>query len=65
MVSKYIDGIDECKCTIVIGGFPKGHFSDDISNFLDNSYLIGKIKLEAHVVIARVLYECEKKMFIS
>jgi rRNA small subunit pseudouridine methyltransferase Nep1 len=65
VVSKYIDGIDHCQCTIVIGGFPKGHFSDDISNFLDNSYSIGKTKLEAHVVIARVLYECEKKMSIA
>jgi rRNA small subunit pseudouridine methyltransferase Nep1 len=65
VVSKYIDGTDPCQCTIVIGGFPKGHFSDYISNYLDNSYSIGKTKLEAHVVIARVLYECEKKMSMA
>ncbi len=65
VVSKYIDRFDDCRCAIVIGGFPKGHFSDNISKFLDNSYSIGKITLEAHVVIARVLYECEKMLFIS
>jgi rRNA small subunit pseudouridine methyltransferase Nep1 len=65
LVSKYIDRFDDCRCAIVIGGFPKGHFSDNISKFLDNSYSIGKITLEAHVVIARVLYECEKMLFIS
>lgn len=65
VVSKCFDGIDECQSTIVIGGFPKGHFSEDISNLLDNLYSVGKIRLEAHVVIARVLYECEKKMLIS
>ena len=65
VVSRCIDRIDECQCTIVIGGFPKGHFSEDTCILLDNLYSIGKITLEAHVVIARVLYECEKKMFIS
>jgi rRNA small subunit pseudouridine methyltransferase Nep1 len=65
VVSRYIDGTDPSQCTIVIGGFPKGHFSDYISNYLDNSYSIGKTKLEAHVVIARVLYECEKKMSMA
>ena len=64
VVSKYIDRFDDCLCAIVIGGFPKGRFSDNISNFLDNSYSIGKITLEAHVVIARILYECEKILFI-
>jgi rRNA small subunit pseudouridine methyltransferase Nep1 len=65
VVSKYINGSDQCQCTIVIGGFPKGHFSDYISNCLNNSYSIGKTKLEAHVVIARVLYECEKRMSMA
>jgi rRNA small subunit pseudouridine methyltransferase Nep1 len=65
VVSKYIDGTDQSQCTIVIGGFPKGHFSEYISNYLVNSYSIGKTKLEAHVVIARVLYECEKKMAMT
>ena len=65
VVSKYINGTERSQCTIVIGGFPKGHFSDCISNYLDNSYSIGKTKLEAHVVIARVLYECEKRMYMA
>jgi rRNA small subunit pseudouridine methyltransferase Nep1 len=65
LVSKYINRFDDCRCAIVIGGFPKGHFSDKISKLLDSSYSIGKITLEAHVVIARVIYECEKMLSIS
>jgi rRNA small subunit pseudouridine methyltransferase Nep1 len=44
----------------VVGGFPKGQFSDDTSKIFSCSYSIGELKLEAHVVIARILYECEK-----
>jgi rRNA small subunit pseudouridine methyltransferase Nep1 len=44
----------------VIGGFPKGHFSNDTSRIFSCSYSIGELKLEAHIVIARILYECEK-----
>jgi rRNA small subunit pseudouridine methyltransferase Nep1 len=44
----------------VIGGFPRGHFSDDTSKMFSCSYSIGEFKLEAHTVIARILYECEK-----
>jgi rRNA small subunit pseudouridine methyltransferase Nep1 len=44
----------------VIGGFPKGHFSDDTSRVFSCLYSIGELKLEAHIVIARILYECEK-----
>lgn len=62
VVSKYIDRLN---VSIVIGGFPKGHFSTSITNVLDNTYSIGKISMESHVVIARVLYECEKLFSIS
>ena len=44
----------------VVGGFPKGHFSHDTNKVFSCSYSIGDLKLEAHVVIARILYECEK-----
>jgi rRNA small subunit pseudouridine methyltransferase Nep1 len=44
----------------VVGGFPKGQFSDDTSKIFSCSYSIGELKLEAHIVIARILYECEK-----
>ena len=49
---------------IVIGGFQKGHFSDGTSGHLDEVYAVDTSPLEAHVVIARVLYECEKKPFM-
>ena len=48
----------------VIGGFPRGHFSDDTSKMFSCSYSIGEFKLEAHTVIARILYECEKVLVL-
>jgi rRNA small subunit pseudouridine methyltransferase Nep1 len=45
---------------IVIGGFPKGHFSKDIESCLEKKYSISNISLEAHIVISRLLYEFEK-----
>src|SRR5205823_12276209 len=65
LVSKNIDVSGDCLCAIVIGGFPKGRFSSDISNFLGSLYSIANLTLEAHVVISRVLYECEKIFSIS
>jgi rRNA small subunit pseudouridine methyltransferase Nep1 len=47
-------------CMFVIGGFPKGHFSDQMKALFNCTYSIEDVGLEAHVVIARVLYECEK-----
>jgi rRNA small subunit pseudouridine methyltransferase Nep1 len=47
-------------CAFVVGGFPRGHFSESTIKLLGLTYSISEIGLEAHVVIARVLYECEK-----
>ena len=45
---------------IVVGGFAKGHFSENVARYLGPTYAISNIGLEAHVVIARILYEYEK-----
>jgi rRNA small subunit pseudouridine methyltransferase Nep1 len=47
-------------CTFVIGGFPKGHYSEYASKLFDSIYSIAHHAVESHVVIARILYECEK-----
>jgi rRNA small subunit pseudouridine methyltransferase Nep1 len=47
-------------CMFVVGAFPKGHFSEKTSQTFSCSYSIENIGLEAHVVIARILYECER-----
>jgi rRNA small subunit pseudouridine methyltransferase Nep1 len=47
-------------CAFVVGGFPRGHFSENTTKLLNLTYSISEIGLEAHVVIARILYECEK-----
>jgi len=48
---------------IVVGGFPRGHFSNNVSRKINYTYSISDLALEAHVVIARILYECEKILF--
>jgi rRNA small subunit pseudouridine methyltransferase Nep1 len=45
---------------LVVGGFAKGHFSENVTKSLGPTYSISNFMLEAHVVIARILYECEK-----
>ena len=54
-------GKDSC---IVVGGFAKGHFSDKILKRIDKLVSVDKNSLEAHVVISRVLYECEKRIIM-
>jgi rRNA small subunit pseudouridine methyltransferase Nep1 len=55
-------GKDSC---IVVGGFPKGHFSDQILKRMNNLVSVDKNPLEAHVIISRVLYEYEKELLCS
>lgn len=47
-------------CAVVVGGFPRGHFGEKTTRFLGPTYSLSSVGLEAHVVIARVVYECEK-----
>lgn len=49
---------------IVIGGFQKGHFSDSIKNKFTDLFSVGNTSMEAHVVVARMLYEYEKTIFM-
>ncbi|TLX70772.1 MAG: ribosome biogenesis protein [Thaumarchaeota archaeon] len=56
--------IDKDPC-IVVGGFPKGHFSDQILKRMTNLVSVDKNPLEAHVIISRVLYEYEKELLRS
>lgn len=51
-------------CCIVIGGFQKGHFSEEVQNRVDDLVSIGDSSFEAHVIIARLLYEYEKTIFM-
>jgi len=46
--------------TLVVGGFPRGHFTEHTSAHLDRLYSISRMPLEANVVIARAIYEYEK-----
>jgi len=49
---------------IVIGGFQKGHLSDLIENKITDLYSIGDESFEGHIVVARMLYEYEKTIFM-
>jgi rRNA small subunit pseudouridine methyltransferase Nep1 len=52
---------DSC---LVIGGFPKGHFSDEIKKRFEYIVNVDDAPLESHIVISRVLYEYEKTIFM-
>ncbi len=59
-IADYIASIDDP--ALVIGGFPRGHFTESTATHLDRVYSISSHALEAHVVIARALYEYEKRV---
>ena len=54
-------GKDSC---VVVGGFSKGHFSDTVLKRINNLVSVSKDPLEAHVIVSRVLYECEKRIIM-
>ena len=58
-IAKMIDN----DAAIVVGGFPRGHFPNTVSSKINYTYSISELALEAHLVIARILYECEKILF--
>jgi rRNA small subunit pseudouridine methyltransferase Nep1 len=45
---------------VVIGGFPKGHFSPETLKAFDEFVRIDERPLDAHVVASRLVYEIEK-----
>ncbi len=60
---KLVQTIDDDSC-IVIGGFPKGHFSETILKRINSLVSVDKNPLEAHVIISRMLYEYEKRIIM-
>ena len=51
-------------CCLVIGGFQKGQFSDIVNSRVDQLISIDDFSFEAHIVVARMLYEYEKTIFM-
>jgi rRNA small subunit pseudouridine methyltransferase Nep1 len=49
---------------VVVGGFQKGHFSDSVETKITDLYSVGDESFEGHVVVARMLYEYEKTIFM-
>ena len=49
---------------LIVGGFQKGHFSESIKNKINHLFSVDNLSYEAHVVIARILYEYEKTVFM-
>jgi len=50
------------KPSFVVGGFPRGHFSQSTVTNFDKLYSCHEFPLEAHVVIARIVYDFEKSL---
>jgi rRNA small subunit pseudouridine methyltransferase Nep1 len=49
---------------VVIGGFPKGYFSESVDLYFDKKYSISNMGLESQVVISRLIYEYEKNVLV-
>jgi len=49
---------------VVIGGFPKGHFSKNIESYFDKKLSVSDMGLESQIVISRLLYEFEKNILV-
>ena len=45
---------------VMVGGFPHGHFSKETLEVMDRLVRINDRPLEAHAVVARMMYEIEK-----
>jgi len=50
--------------SIIIGGFPKGHFSEKIKKRTDQLLSVDKNPLDSHIITSRILYEYEKTIFM-
>ncbi len=62
-LDKLVEQIEENSC-IILGGFQKGHFSNETQKIIDKSFSINDSSLEAHLVASRFAYEYEKTIFI-
>ena len=62
-LDKLVKQIEENSC-IILGGFQKGHFSNETEKIIDKSFSINDSSLEAHLVASRLAYEYEKTIFI-
>ena len=62
-LDKLVEQIEENSC-IILGGFQKGHFSNETEKTIDKSFSINDSSLEAHLVASRLAYEYEKTIFI-
>ncbi|ABX13521.1 ribosome biogenesis protein [Nitrosopumilus maritimus] len=60
---KIVSEINTDYC-LVFGGFQKGHFSDSIEKKFAQMYSVGNEPFEGHTVVARMLYEYEKTIFM-
>ena len=45
---------------VLVGGFPKGHFTPETTKALDLLLRVDSNPMDAHVVVARLVYEVEK-----
>jgi len=52
------------KATWIVGGFPHGHFGDDVKSIATDIISISKYSLAAHVVTARLCFAIEQKQGI-
>jgi rRNA small subunit pseudouridine methyltransferase Nep1 len=57
---KILDRRKEEKIMVVVGAFPRGHFSETLLDFVDEVVSIDVEPLEAWIVASRILYDYER-----
>ena len=60
---KVAEEMDDNTC-FVVGGFSKGQFFDKNKDYFNKIVSVDKNPLESHIIISRVLYECEKRIIM-
>jgi len=59
IVGEMLHREDPKRIAWIVGGFPRGHFDEDVKSVADKVVSISSYSLSAHVVTARLCYELE------
>lgn len=53
------------KLAVIVGGFQRGHFSEEITSLLDDLVSISRFPLSSHLVVCKILSEAEYAMEVE
>ena len=62
MVAESNSNVENSTCLWIVGGFARGHFSEETKSLADEIVSISRYHLAAHVITARLCYEIEQSL---